>query len=144
LRRIIIDAGNLVSGSANPHPESPSWLLFNELGEMRFETVICPRILAEITGALRKPYFRKRVNEQEITEITTAITEAGIMFADPVNPEPVIVDDPKDDYLVALARTTGAEFIVSGDKHLLGHIGLEPPAVNARSACELLGLIELR
>jgi hypothetical protein len=34
--------------------------------------------------------------------------------------------------------------IVSGDKHLLGHIGLEPPAVNARSACELLGLIELR
>jgi hypothetical protein len=30
---------------------------------------------------------------------------------------------------------------VSGDKHLLDHPGLEPGAINAREACELLGLI---
>ncbi len=42
----------------------------------------------------------------------------------------------------ALARTAKAEFIVTGDKDLLDHIDLQPPAINARNACELLGVIE--
>jgi hypothetical protein len=44
-------------------------------------------------------------------------------------------------YLVALAREAGADTIVSGDKDLLDHAGLEPPALSAREACELVGLI---
>jgi predicted nucleic acid-binding protein len=52
-----------------------------------------------------------------------------------------ILRDPDDDYLVALARQAGAEAIVSGDGHLLDHRGLKPKAINAREACELLGLI---
>jgi hypothetical protein len=39
-------------------------------------------------------------------------------------------------------REAGAEAIVSGDKDLLDHAGeLEPKAINAREACELLGLL---
>lgn len=143
MKRIVIDASTLISGSANPHPESPSWLLFNELGEVRFETIICPKLMAEIARGLRKPYFRERVDEQELGEIITAITDAGILFADPIDPEPVL-RDPDDDYLVALARAADAEYIVTGDKDLLEHIGLAPPAINARNACELLGLIDLK
>lgn len=41
---------------------------------------------------------------------------------------------PADDYLVALARESGAEAIVTGDKDLLDHPGLEPAAIGARSA----------
>ncbi len=75
MKRVIIDANTLASGSVNPHPEAATSLIYHEL-----------------TGT----------------------------------------------------RIAKVEFIVTGDKHLLGHIGLEPPAVNARNACELLGLIELR
>ena len=53
-----------------------------------------------------------------------------------------ILRDPDDDYLVALARGAGAEAIVSGDRDLLDHPGLEPPAIDARRACELLGLFD--
>lgn len=65
------------------------------------------------------------------------------MLADPINPERLL-RDPTDDFLIALARSAKAEFIITGDNDLLEHIGLEPPAINARNACEVLGLIELR
>jgi uncharacterized protein len=62
------------------------------------------------------------------------------MLADPKDIEGVL-RDPDDDYLVALAQEAGAEAIVTGDKDLLDHAGeLEPRAINARDACELLGL----
>jgi hypothetical protein len=36
----------------------------------------------------------------------------------------------------------GAGLIVTGDKDLLDHAGLQPPAIDPRSACEQLGLIQ--
>jgi putative PIN family toxin of toxin-antitoxin system len=142
LRRVIIDANTLASGSVNPHPEAPTSLIYHELTGTRIEVIVCPELLAEVAGTLQKPYFLRRIGQRSVNDIVTGIANAGTMFADPMSPEPII-SDPKDDYLVALARIAKAEFIITGDKHLLGHIGLEPPAINARNACELLGLIEL-
>jgi uncharacterized protein len=141
LKRIVIDANTLASGSTDPHRDSPPSLLYSELKEMRFETIACPELISEVADTLHKPYFRARADEEAITEITTGIAETATMLPDPIDPEPVL-RDPKDDYLLALARTAKADFIVTGDKDLLEHIDLQPPAINARNACELLGLIE--
>lgn len=56
---------------------------------------------------------------------------------------PSLLRDPTDDDLVALARTARARAIVTGDKDLLEHPGLHPPALTVRAACELLGLDRL-
>lgn len=53
-----------------------------------------------------------------------------------------MVRDPADDYLVALARVAEADAIVTGDRDLLDHAGLQPPAVTAREACARLDLLE--
>ena len=63
------------------------------------------------------------------------------MLPDPVEPEPIL-RDPDDDYLIALARIAKADLIVTGDKDLLDHRGLQPRAVTPREACELLHLLE--
>lgn len=63
------------------------------------------------------------------------------VFPDPESPPPV-VRDPADDYLVALAGAAGADAIVTGDRDLLDHAGLEPPAVTARAACAQLDLLD--
>jgi predicted nucleic acid-binding protein len=47
---------------------------------------------------------------------------------------------PRDDYLVALARATRVDAIITGDRDLLDHEGLEPPALTPRAACERFGL----
>lgn len=51
-------------------------------------------------------------------------------------PRRFVADDPKDDYLVALAHTSGASYLVSGDPHLvssplspLAHAGLDGDTV---------------
>ncbi len=46
--------------------------------------------------------------------------------------------DSSDDYLLALARSSKAEAIVTGDKDLLDHAGLQPPAISAREATRRL------
>jgi predicted nucleic acid-binding protein len=61
------------------------------------------------------------------------------MLPDPVAP-PATVRDPRDDYLVALAIGARAEAIVTGDRDLLDHDGLKPPAISPRTACERFGL----
>lgn len=141
MKHLVIDATTLVSGSANPHGESPPSLLYADLAGARFELIACPRLLVEVERGLRKPYFRERVSEEELAEIVAGIADAATMCEDPRGVE-LLLRDPDDDYLVALARVAQADVIVSGDKDLLDHQGLEPPAVDARSACRLLGLLE--
>jgi len=140
LRRLVIDANTLVSGSINPHSESPPCLLYRELAGARFELVICPELLGEVADTLRKPYFLNRIGESDVDDIVAGITEAATVVEDPEDVE-AILRDPDDDYLIALARKADAEAIVSGDRDLLDHAGLEPKAISPREACELLGLL---
>lgn len=41
-----------------------------------------------------------------------------------------------------LVIEAGAKAIVGGDKDLLDHPDLEPPAIDARSTCQLVGLLD--
>jgi putative PIN family toxin of toxin-antitoxin system len=141
LRRLVIDANVLASGGVDPQGESPPSLLYRELGGSRFEAIVCPELLAEVDETLRKPYFLNRLGDAIVSDLVTGIVEAGTVLADPTDAL-ALLRDPDDDYLVALARGAGAEAIVSGDKDLLDHPGLEPPAMNARDACKLLGLLD--
>ena len=141
MKRVVIDANTLASGSVDPHGDSPPCLLFNELEEMRFEAIACPELLGEITDTLHKPYFLDRIGEENVEDILTGIADACTILDDPTEID-AILRDPDDDYLIALARTAEAEYIITGDRDLLEHVDLRPPAINARSACELLGLIQ--
>ena len=122
------------------HPGPPG-LLVDAIEDQRFEAVACPHLLSEVRKTLRKPYFRGRMSDGERESVIAALELAATMLADPTD-SPALLRDPDDDYLVALARKSGAEAIVSGDKDLLDHPGLEPAAIDVRSACELLGLLD--
>jgi uncharacterized protein len=140
LRRFVIDANILASGSIDPHRDSPPTLIYRGLLEIRFEAIVCPELMQEIAETLSKPYFLERVGgKTAVQDIVTGIAEAATTFKDPANPDPVL-RDPEDDYLIALARTAKAEAIVTGDRDLLDHADLQPPAITARNACGQLGL----
>lgn len=76
---------------------------------------------------------RSQRDEQEAARAVAAIERIAVMLDDPVDPEPVLRDS-SDDYLLALARAGNAEAIITGDKDLLDHAGLRPPAISAREA----------
>ncbi len=103
----------------------------------------CPLLIEEIRENLGNPYSRARITEQEAAEAVEAYEAVCVMFADPADTTPVL-RDPEDDYLPALALTSGARAIITGDRDLLDHAGLRPPAIDARTACELTRLLERR
>jgi putative PIN family toxin of toxin-antitoxin system len=103
------------------------------------EIVLCEQLLGEVRRGLEKSYFRERLTVEERQGIPDALARIGLLLADPVAP-PSVVRDPGDDYLVDLAKTSKAAFIVTGDRDLLDHEGLHPPAINPREACARLPL----
>lgn len=82
MRRLVIDANTLVSGSISPHGESPPCLLYGDLAGARFEMIVCPELLAEIAETLRKPYFVERIGESGVDDIVAGIVEAATVFED--------------------------------------------------------------
>ena len=141
MKRLVIDASTLVSGITGSRLESPPCVIYDAVSEMSIEAIVCPRLLAEVDRALRKPYFRELIDDQDIAEAVSIIRDAGAMFNDPTDP-PAVLRDPTDDYLVALAREADAEAIVTSDRDLLDHDDLKPPAIDPQTACKLLALID--
>jgi putative PIN family toxin of toxin-antitoxin system len=115
------------------------WLILAALLDFDFEAIVCPRLIGEFRDALTNDYFRERFDPDDLAEIVAAVEEAAIRRDDPEKIE-ALLRDPDDDYLIALAREAGADAIVTGDRDLLDHAGLQPPTINARGACVLLGL----
>ncbi|WP_253719775.1 PIN domain-containing protein [Thermus scotoductus] len=87
--------------------------------------------------SLKRPKFRDYVSLEEVQDYLAFLIRWGEVVPDP--PEtPGLSPDPRDDYLVALARASRARVLVSGDRHLLGLAHPEPPVLSPRAFLELL------
>jgi putative PIN family toxin of toxin-antitoxin system len=128
----------VLASAAVAHPNSPSARLLEAAKEGEIQVVACAELIAELDRALSRRYFTARLTEEERSS-ATEILEAPIMLSDPAAPPPLL-RDARDDYLVALAIGAQADAIVTGDRDLLDHDGLELPAITPRTACERFGL----
>jgi putative PIN family toxin of toxin-antitoxin system len=141
LKRLVVDASTLVSGAASRPGGGAPWLILAALLDFDFEAIVCPRLIGEFRDALTNEYFQERFDPDDLAEIVASVEEAAIKYDDPQEVE-ALLRDPDDDYLMALARESGADAIVTGDHDLLDHTGLRPAAIDSRAACKLLGLID--
>ncbi len=92
-------------------------LLKRMLMDTRFDIYICEELLSEIINVARRDKIRKRVSENELQQLLKIIDAFCIkttisQIADS------IIRDPKDVYLLSLAETIDANYLVSGDKDL--------------------------
>lgn len=97
----------------------------------------CPTLLAEIEDVLDRPRLRKRVDPGLAQLYMDTIRRIADVAADPA-PIEAATRDADDDYLVALAREHGADWIVTGDKDLLEWDDQTPPAITPAAFEELL------
>lgn len=85
--------------------------------ERRFELALSGRLLEELFEVLMRPRFRRYATEEEVEDFLSGLRGKGIFFED-TEAERMVPGDPKDDYLVALAHASNADYLVSGDTHL--------------------------
>jgi putative PIN family toxin of toxin-antitoxin system len=136
--RVVLDANVWVSAAIRTGPAHrivQSWLS----GFAAFDVVICPELIAEVEEVLtRRPRMRKWI----ALDVAERFVETLRVLADVV-PDPVEVEattrDVDDDYLVALAREHGADYIVTGDKDLLEWPDKRPLVLTPAAFVELVG-----
>ena len=88
------------------------------LTDLRFDVYVCSRLIEEIRDVASRDKIRKYVSESDLDDLL-AIINAYCQFATiEAEVAPTAIRDPKDLYLLALADTIGADYIVSGDADL--------------------------
>ncbi len=97
--------------------------------------VVCPHLLAELLGVLQREKFRGYITTHEAEQYVAGLASIAEARPDPTAGAP-ISRDPKDDYLVALAREASADALVSGDADLLVLDGTVLPIVNPTTFLE--------
>lgn len=136
MKRVVVDPNVLLSALVGK-PDAPPAVLLEAIHDHTVEMIACPALIAEVRKILAEPYFRALLDEGEAGQAVAALQRVAVMRDDPVDPKPVL-RDPSDDYLLALAQAGEAEAIVTGDKDLLDHADLSPPAIRAREAVDRL------
>lgn len=89
--------------------------LMLEKGQIRL--IFSEESLGEFIEVANRPKFRKFFSEEDIIELLSLIDHFVEIVE--VHSEINICRDPKDNFLLALAKDSNADFLVTGDKDLL-------------------------
>jgi uncharacterized protein len=133
--RVVFDPGVLVSAALST-TGAPARLLEIWKGG-GFELVVSEALLGELGRVLLRSKFRRYLTENEVLSYVDRFRRLAIAVPDP-EAAPGLTPDPEDDYLVALARSSGAHFLISGDPHLTG---LEDPRPRVLTPRAFLGFV---
>jgi putative PIN family toxin of toxin-antitoxin system len=110
--RVLLDSNVLVSALVNPG--ASRHLLFHLLDE---HTVVSSvEILAELEGVLSREKFS--FTKSQVDEYLSLIASISTIV-DVGEPPRVVEGDPDDDVVLATANYGRADYIVTGDRHLL-------------------------
>ena len=87
---------------------------------------------------MKRPKFATTIDLEDVARLRSLIVHEATIFDDPP-PQPGLTPDPKDDYLVGLARASLCDVLVASDAHLLGLADPRPPVLTPRAFLALLG-----
>ncbi|MEM7655411.1 MAG: putative toxin-antitoxin system toxin component, PIN family [Bacteroidota bacterium] len=101
-----------------------SYLIFNRLIQidLLIETravrlVFSEELLQEFVGVAMRPKFRKIFSGEDIEALLELFEAFGELVE--VVSEVEVCRDPKDNFLLALAKDSGADYLITGDQDVL-------------------------
>jgi putative PIN family toxin of toxin-antitoxin system len=133
--RVVLDAGVLIAASIAPRGVCGQ--LLDASRQEKIQIIISPQLLAELELVLGREKFRRWLTEPEARHAAGAIARLGELHQDPP-PRPGLTPDPKDDYLITLARSAAVDYLISGDQHLTGLHDPLPPVLTPRQLLDQL------
>lgn len=110
--RVVLDT-NILLSSLLVRGASPD-RIFTAWRHGQFELASCERQMEEINRVSRRQFFTDRLRAAEVGRMINDLRRLAVM-GDPL-PAVTVSPDPEDNYLLALAEVTRADFLVTGDK----------------------------
>ncbi len=113
---IVVDTNLFVSGLLNPLSGKPAKLIdFLPLRHKKYQLLVSRKIFKEYEAVLNR---FERISSTKRKKLLAKI-RAHSVWINPKKSFTVIKDDPDDNKFLECAAAGKADFIVSGDKHLL-------------------------
>jgi len=112
--RILLDTNVLVSALIG---EGKPAELFRVILEKRLELLTSKPLLDEFVDVIARPKFLEYVGEDEVKDFLRLIV--GVSFVVDVGSKFEVVADKSDNSVLATAHDGKADYLVSGDNHLL-------------------------
>jgi hypothetical protein len=111
--RIIIDTNLWISFLIGKELKSLKDLIVSN----RVRLIISNQLIQEIKIVTTRSKLKKYFKVEQVNELVTFLE----IIADKVEPHEIlpVCRDPKDDFILAIAKTGRADYIITGDKDLL-------------------------
>jgi putative PIN family toxin of toxin-antitoxin system len=118
MMRVVLDANVFVSAALKPHSKPAQIIELVKEGEIAL--MLSHAILEELRKVFRYPKIRKELplTASEIDEVLAEIAQGAILTPGKIQIG-AVKDDPEDNRYLECAVEGQADFIISGDKHLL-------------------------
>ncbi|MFH1489729.1 MAG: putative toxin-antitoxin system toxin component, PIN family [Pseudomonadota bacterium] len=103
--------------------------------------VTSPPIISEIKRVVESPPIQKKygLGQDEIEKLVFLLEKEALVVPGRSDAAGAVPGDPTDEMFLAAALDAGADFIVSGDRHLLGLVKYRgTPILTARQFSEAL------
>ncbi len=112
-KKVVLDTNIVISALAYDGPERR---VFSKCINREFILYITTEILEEVSRVLEYPKFA--FSSDQKSRIKLALAEAGnlIPIIERIN---IVSEDPSDNIFLEAAISSEADFLVTGDKHLL-------------------------
>ncbi len=116
--RVVLDTNVLVSGTIVRNG-LPARLVTLAI-ERRITLVVSSYLLAEYLAVLQRPHIAKKYPQLSgRLDLIRRFLQANAVLVTPRSVPEVVAADPKDNAILACALEGRAQFLVSGDEHLL-------------------------
>jgi len=113
---VVLDVNILVSSLIGKGKPRELWL---KAVSGEFQLVLSRRIVEEFVQVISRPKFQRYLGERDVLDFLEALsTRAKIVRTR--SRLRIIREDPEDNSILAAAYDGRADYIVSGDRHLLG------------------------
>ncbi len=116
--QVVLDTNVIISAALSRH-SSPD-LILRAWRRGAFQLIASQPLLEELEIVLARPHIAERLgwSEGQLRAFITELSEHALIVA-PEGRLQVVQADPADNRLLEAAVAAGADYIVSGDQHLL-------------------------
>ncbi len=112
--RVILDTNVLLAALLSPHglPDT----IYRAWRAARFDLVTSPAQLDELRRVCRYPKIKAILPAHRIGTMINNMQRAVVLDTLPPLPDDVAARDPNDEFLLAMALASEADFLVTGDR----------------------------
>lgn len=114
--RVVIDT-NIIISAALSEEGNPAQIFEHMLLE-QIENFITDEIIEEVINVFKRPKISKLINENDVEFMIDNYKQSS-KKVHPKDKLEVVKEDPDDNKFIECAVEAGAEYIISGDPHLL-------------------------